>query len=200
MFIVFEGLDGAGTLQAANLLASHINKTNRKNAVVTSDMNHSSYGSTIKNIMSATTTAEAKYDCVLLARANHVFRALIPAIAQGQTVVCARYLHSTLAYQGGAMGLDRAAIMREHHCKGFPYPDFVFYLDISAATAENKLIERGEFDRYGESSYEFFDRAREIFLEYFEDDAGKNCKTIDAERSVESVNGEILSTFKELYQ
>ncbi len=198
MFIVFEGLDGAGKSAAVRMLASHINLQQNAPALVTSDLNHSTFGNTIKSIMYETVTAEARYDCILLARAHHVFNTLIPAIMKNQFIVCDRYLHSNLAYQGGGMGLSQNAILSDHHCKGFPYPDFVFYLDISPGTAASRLSRKSSENQPFAHNRDFLQKARESYLEYFSDDIEKNCKFIDAEQPTQSVHREILLACKEL--
>ena len=44
------------------------------------------------------------------ARAQHTARVIEPALTRGDNVVCARYLDSSLAYQGAAYGIDADAI------------------------------------------------------------------------------------------
>ncbi len=44
------------------------------------------------------------------ARAEHLERTILPALAEGTVVVCDRFADSTMAYQGYGLGADRALI------------------------------------------------------------------------------------------
>ena len=44
------------------------------------------------------------------ARHELVERVIRPALEAGQWVICDRYYHSTLAYQGGGLGLDQSKL------------------------------------------------------------------------------------------
>jgi len=49
-----------------------------------------------------------------LDRREHLMTVIEPALANGQTVICDRYVYSSAAYQG-ARGLDPQAIIAENH-------------------------------------------------------------------------------------
>lgn len=68
-------------------------------------------------------------------RGHHVDQVIRPALAAGRTVVSDRYLDSSLAYQGGARGLE-ADIVRtlSEFATGMLYPDLTFLLDIDDDT------------------------------------------------------------------
>jgi len=48
------------------------------------------------------------------ARADHVDKAILPALDAGKWVICDRFLDSSIAYQGGADGLGAEAIRALH--------------------------------------------------------------------------------------
>ena len=65
------------------------------------------------------------------ARADHVARLIRPALAEGKWVLCDRYVHSTLAYQGAARGLDDAELRQLHaFATGDLGPDRTIVLDV----------------------------------------------------------------------
>lgn len=65
------------------------------------------------------------------ARADHVARLIRPALAEGKWVLCDRYVHSTLAYQGAARGLDDAELRQLHaFATGDLWPDLTIVLDV----------------------------------------------------------------------
>lgn len=65
------------------------------------------------------------------ARADHVARLIRPALAEDKWVLCDRYVHSTLAYQGAARGLDDAELRQLHaFATGDLWPDLTIVLDV----------------------------------------------------------------------
>ena len=98
------------------------------------------------------------------ARAEHVARAIEPALASGTWVVCDRFYDSTMVYQGWGLGADRAAIATLSRMIGL-VPDFTLVLDVTVATTEARLKSRGNTaDRYESLGADFFIRVREGFL------------------------------------
>lgn len=65
------------------------------------------------------------------ARADHVARLIRPALAEDKWVLCDRYVHSTLAYQGAARGLDDVELRQLHaFATGDLWPDLTIVLDV----------------------------------------------------------------------
>jgi dTMP kinase len=87
------------------------------------------------------------------ARAQHLARAIRPALFASRWVVCDRYFDSTMAYQGYGLGVDRELIdMLSRHC--LP-PDLTFVLDLDPAIAHARLSGRSA----GRDRYERMDAA-----------------------------------------
>jgi dTMP kinase len=86
------------------------------------------------------------------ARADHVEKLIRPALEQGQTVICDRFVDSTRAYQGGADGMTDDDILEMHRvgCRGL-LPDRTLVLSLPTATAsERERIRDGvTTDRFG---------------------------------------------------
>ena len=75
-------------------------------------------------------TVETDVLLVSAARADHVARLIRPALDAGQTVLCDRYIHSTLAYQGCGKGVPLGLLKRLHaFATGDLWPDLVLWLD-----------------------------------------------------------------------
>ncbi|MBV9654243.1 MAG: dTMP kinase [Acetobacteraceae bacterium] len=97
------------------------------------------------------------------ARAEHVDRAIRPALAAGHWVVCDRFTDSTLAYQGYGQGADLAAIRALGVMIGLA-PDRTIVLDIPEHVRTARLAARpGGLDRYELLSPPFHARVREGF-------------------------------------
>ena len=125
------------------------------------------------------------------ARAEHVERTILPALAAGMWVVCDRFADSTMVYQGWGQGADRRAIasltamLRAR-------PHLTLVLDVSVATTLARLARRGAAaDRYERLGAAFFATIREGFCAIGRDDF-QRCAVIDAEPDEDAVAAEIL--------
>jgi dTMP kinase len=115
------------------------------------------------------------------ARAEHVERAIRPALAAGTWVVCDRFADSTMAYQGHAQGGDRAAIASLTEMMRLR-PDLTLVLDLDVAAAMARLHARGApADRYERLGEGFFARVREGFRAIAAADPAR-CLLIPADR------------------
>ncbi|HJO20606.1 MAG TPA: dTMP kinase, partial [Acidimicrobiales bacterium] len=91
------------------------------------------------------------------ARAQHVDRVVVPALARGDDVVTDRYIGSSLAYQGVGRGLGIAAVaaVSEFAVDGVE-ADLVVLLDVDTAEAAARLD--GSLDRIEQAGDEFHAR------------------------------------------
>lgn len=77
------------------------------------------------------------------ARADHVARAIRPALAEGRWVVCDRFVDSSRAYQGGGGALPDEALLALHRIgSGGLLPDLTILMEVAPATAAARLAER----------------------------------------------------------
>jgi dTMP kinase len=84
-------------------------------------------------------------------RADHVSQTIEPALARGQTVVCDRYLLSSLAYQGMELGLGWVESINA----GAPPPGVTFFLSIAPRRARARMEARAGAS--GANAEELFD-------------------------------------------
>ncbi len=103
---------------------------------------------------------------ILAARLEHVENIISPALRDGTTVLCDRFIDSTMAYQSYGRGcppdrvwdlaLDLIPLL----------PDLTFYLDVAPDIAFSRLDQRqsGARDRLEAESIHFHERVREGFL------------------------------------
>jgi len=94
-------------------------------------------------------------------RAQHVHETVRPALADGKTVICERFVDSSLAYQGYGLGLDLDAIRSVNHwATGGVVPDLTLYLDADP----EECLARTKPDRITERALEYYARVRAGFL------------------------------------
>lgn len=165
-FVVFEGIDGAGTTTQANLLVDSL-KAEGREALFTCEPSKGPVGTMIRDILRGAHGIDGeKFDPKSLAllfaadRLDHVKREIDPAINAGKIVICDRYLMSSLAYQAADLFLSTMNDGEEgdsrferinwlsHLALNVRQPDLVLYLDVETEVAAKRRSARGSAERF----------------------------------------------------
>ena len=103
---------------------------------------------------------------ILAARLEHVEKVISPALNAGTTVLCDRYVDSTMAYQAYGRGYSPDRVWSLSTDIVPLLPDVTFYLDVSPEVALARLEKRqkGVRDRLEAESLFFHERVRQGFL------------------------------------
>ena len=128
------------------------------------------------------------------ARRIHLDRAILPALAAGDWVICDRFADSTMAYQGYGLGIDPEVISHIYEIViGDIGPDLTIIFDLPIDAAFSRLTERGErLDRYERRDRAFHQRVRDGFHQIAAD-APARCYLVDAERDEDDVAQTVLA-------
>ncbi len=146
-FIVFEGLDGAGTTTQAALLAEWLRHQNRR-AHETAEPSTGPIGRLLRQVLKGE-LAERQGSPVdprtiaalfVADRADHLTFEIEPKLADGIDVVCDRYLHSSLAYQGVECNVDWVAAINAP----MRAPDLVLFVRVPVEVAGQRRSGRDE--------------------------------------------------------
>lgn len=100
------------------------------------------------------------------ARAQHTARVIAPALERGAWVVCARYIDSSMAYQGHGYGiaLDELARLQDFATYG-TRPDLTLLLDVPVEVGLGRK-RRAEWNRFEDNEgVAFFERVRDGYLQ-----------------------------------
>ncbi len=159
-FIVFEGLDGAGTTTQAKLLAERLQSKGRT-VYLAHQPSEGPVGLLIRQILAgraATPQADGKLGVVdervmalLFAadRLDHLGSQIEPRLARGEDVILDRYTLSSLAYQGATVSHEFILAANRFARK----PDLTLFLYVPAATALDRVRSRGaKLERYETSA------------------------------------------------
>jgi dTMP kinase len=161
MFVTFEGVDWSGKSTQAELLAAWLRKEGRS-VLLTREPGGTPVGEAVREVVlhghDMTPWAEAALYAA--ARAEHVERAIRPALERGEDVVCDRYLDSSVAYQGIARGLgeDRVLELNLTVTRGL-LPDKTFLVLLDPEEAQRRGV--GDPDRIEREGGEFMRRVDE---------------------------------------
>ncbi|MFO8043184.1 MAG: dTMP kinase [Alkalispirochaeta sp.] len=196
-FIVFEGLDGAGTTTQAWELVRHLNDSGVP-AEFTCEPTDYLTGTTIRNLLVGPEYAQPWTLALLFAadRHEHLERpeAGIRARCQaGMTVVSDRYLFSSIAYQGAFV--DPAAVERLNH--GFPLPEHLIFIDTPQDEASRRMAGRDHRDVLEQDDVQLRVAARyRGVVEAFARQSTISVHTIDGTQAREAVFRDILRALR----
>lgn len=168
-FIVFEGIDGAGKSTQCGRLYSFICGLNIP-AVKLAEPTDGEYGRRIRQSLRSgePMTREEQIDLFIKDRNEDCIANINPALDSGKTIVMDRYFYSNAAYQG-MDGMQPDKIITMNLEQGFPVPDRVYFIDLPAHTAMERIRSRsGEATELFEKE-SFLARVRENFLSVADD-------------------------------
>jgi dTMP kinase len=196
LFIVFEGIEGAGKTTQLEMLADRL-RARHLDPVLTREPGGTPLGHQLREYLLSRREerSEPLIEAFLMIadRADHVLRLLRPALESGRIVLCDRYGDATLAYQGGGSGVDEQTLLELNRlATGGLRPDLVVLLDLPPERAGGRLDSRGTIarDRFESEPHAFFTRVRNKYLELAEREHGK-WLVLDATRPVEDLAAEI---------
>lgn len=196
-FIVFEGLDGAGTTTQLRRLAAYYQRTGR-DAFITFEPTDNPIGRLVRSVLQkrVVTTPEALALLYAADREDHLYNpeyGLVRKAEAGTVVVSDRYYYSSLAYQGVECDLGFVKSINS-----FPSPEVLIFIDTPVDVCLERLDRRGsEKELFEKASY--LEKVRKNYLALFSSMKDEtNLFTIDGRGSEESVEKEIracLSSF-----
>ena len=120
--------------------------------------------------------AEAEAMLFAAARADHVAKAIRPALEAGDWVICDRFLDSSRAYQGGGGGLADADIRDLHRVgSGDLLPDLTLLLEAPEDEVAARLARRdgGEMDAIGGRGADYHAQVAAAFRRFAQEEPNR---------------------------
>jgi dTMP kinase len=196
-FITIEGVEGGGKTTNINFIAKLL-KEKGKQIVLTREPGGTEVSEAIRDILLSKELPAMHQDTELLlmfaARAEHLQKKILPALAQGKWVLCDRFTDASYAYQGGGRGIaiERIATL-ERWVQGDFRPDHTFLFDLDAETGLSRAKNRGETDRFEQEELGFFNRIRAKYLEMATQDSDRY-HIINAQHNLAQVQKQVADT------
>jgi len=166
LFITFEGGEGCGKSTQSRLLLKKLEQQNVP-VILTHEPGGTVLGNelrkTLKRKRDSSISRQAELFLLAASRAQLVAELIRPALEEGKVVLCDRFTHSTMVYQGYGRGLDFTAIkMVNNMATRYLNPDLIIFLDISP---EQGLARKQSLkDRFELEDLSFHRRVREGYV------------------------------------
>ena len=168
-FVVVEGIEcsGKSTLLAA---LAHRLRAGGYTVVLTREPGGSPLGEALRTlVLDRADAVDARAEALLMnaARAQHVAETIRPALAAGATVLCDRFIDSTLAYQGYGRGVDIGTLRAVNAAAtGGLEPNLTLLLDVPVRVSRERMrLRAGAADRFEREDDAFHERVRDGYLE-----------------------------------
>lgn len=197
IFITLEGGDGSGKTTLIGRLAAFL-QNHSMPYLVTREPGGIEIAEKIREIIlnPAHTAMDARTEALLYAaaRSQHLAEKVEPALREGLTVLCDRFVDSSLVYQGVGRGLGVEEVWRiNQFATGGLKPDLTFYLDIEPEVGMARIEANGnrEVNRLDMENLAFHRKVREAYLRIAEENP-ERIVTIDANRPIAVVERDIV--------
>lgn len=204
MFISFEGPDCVGKTTQIEMLKNHLLKDHPKTQIICiREPGGTVIGEEVRRLVKHVYGDDAPSQTAELllfsaARAQLVDKIIRPALKDGKTVLCDRFMDSTTVYQGYARGIGLNRIYAAHELAVGQYvPDITIWLDLPISEIETRHTSRGKTDRFEEESHAFQNRVIAGYEALSSDRRHKDrfCR-IDAIGTPELVHNRIIQKLK----
>jgi dTMP kinase len=163
LFIVFEGGEGSGKSTQTRMLCEHLEKSGIP-VLLVHEPGYTPLGNEIRQWLKGNIGIDPVTELLLFeaSRVELVKNIIRPALASGTVVICDRFYHSTIAYQGYGRGLDLKLIETLNKiATGGLEPDLVIFFDADIG----KALERKHYkDHFDLEDIAFHQRVKEGYL------------------------------------
>jgi dTMP kinase len=194
-FIALEGVDGSGKSTIASRLVLALQEAGRR-AILTREPGGTAIGEQIRTVLLGQQSSSMLPTTEMLlfaaARAQLVGEVIMPALREGQIVIADRFSDSSLAYQGGARGLEKdSVVMAQYLATGGLEPDLKILLDLPIEAAlQRRMADSHQVNRLDREAVQFHSRVRDAYHLLVEADRAR-WRVIDANRAEEDVWSEV---------
>lgn len=192
LFIVFEGGEGSGKSTMIDKVYEWLRECNY-DCIKTREPGGISIAEQIRQVIlnKENTNMDPRTEALLYtaARRQHLVEKVIPALENGQVVLCDRFLDSSLAYQGFARGIGIDEIYEiNKFAIGDCMPDISILFDISPEVGMERINKNSqrEVNRLDLESLDFHNKVREGYDIVYKNNKDRMVK-INAEEPIDKV-------------
>ena len=198
-FITFEGGEGSGKSTQAKLLSKSLSSINENN-LLTREPGGTKVSDKIRKILVEDKNSNISSDVELLliyaSRHQHLKEKIIPSLKE-KTVICDRYIHSTISYQFDIKDFEKKL---DFFHKNFAFnlmPDLTILLDLAPDIGLKRSLKiKNKETRFENKDKIYHEKIRKNFLRLSK--KYKNMYKIDASSSKKVIHKEIIDHLNNL--
>ena len=198
MFITLDGIDGVGKSTQIKRLLDYFEEIGEETLLVRDPGTTRIGGKLRELLLESDLELHRRTEAMLFmaSRCEMVETVLLPAIADGKTVISDRFLLANVVYQsvGGVVQPDLLWKMGRL-ANGGLMPDLTILLDMPAQRSMERL--GNEKDRMESRGVDYMEEVRQAFLQQLPH-SSENTLVINADQSPEDVSREMLAKVKEI--
>jgi dTMP kinase len=201
LFITFEGPDGSGKTTQIRKLTMFMTEQGF-DTLVTREPGGTVIGEKIRDVILDRnhTEMDAITEAMLYAasRAQHVSEVIAPALEAGRTVICDRFMDSSIAYQGYGRKLgDCVRVINEIAVAGL-IPDITFLLVVDPKEGKRR-IKNEQLDRLELEENDYHQDVYNGYMELAKEHSNR-IVLIDGSGDIEGISQEITRIAKEFLE
>ncbi|MDO4869763.1 MAG: dTMP kinase [Bacillota bacterium] len=198
-FITFEGGDGSGKSTQIQKLKEYL-QSKGMDVILTREPGGTAISEKIREIILDPDNAEMSDQTEMMlyaaARAQLVNEVIEPVLNSGKSVICDRFVDSSMAYQAYGRGLGDMVWEVNQKAIGNCMPDLTILLKLDPDQGKNRISNRQQ-DRIEQASSDFHRKVYEGYLA-LEQRFPQRIKGIDASRDIEDIFKEIKDMVDDL--
>ena len=196
LFIVFEGIDGAGKSTQVKILSEKLEKLGKK-VYTTAEPTELPSGKELRRVL-AGDVKKTPCEIALMFTADRVAHnqnaecGIERMLEDGACIICDRYYYSSLAYQGSQIDYDWVKSLNTK-CPEIRHPDLCIFLDLTPAESMKRICRGRETTEIYENE-ETLEKVRSTFMRVLEDMRTEDkIEIIDASADIDSVADRVFS-------
>ncbi|MCC8460814.1 MAG: dTMP kinase [Candidatus Megaira endosymbiont of Carteria cerasiformis] len=198
-FITFEGGEGSGKSTQSRKLYEYLVLKGIK-VIHTREVGGTKEAEEIRNLLIHQHLYNvSELMLVMAARYEHINKLIVPALRDGYTVICDRFVDSTACYQAG----DNLTIedifdlhnklMRASDDHRVVMPDVTFFMDLEPQIGIKRSFQTGDVNKFEDKNMDFhqavYERFKLIASMYIDRIKVINCRN----KEIENIHQEVLS-------
>jgi len=198
MFIVIEGIDGAGCETQSSRLIKELTKIGKKPYYIKFPHYDTPIGKMIRNFLYTNKVKHSADEQFLLYTLQFIFdKNVIIEKMKNHIVIADRYFSTTLCYQT-LEGFEEEKALRYAQDFEIVKPDAVLYLDVAPNTAIKWKYGEDKEKNFRENDHLFIHRTYEKYKDLIQRDVWSRWIKVNGEQSKEKVTEELITIINSL--